>query len=69
MKKKFEFNQLVIDMIAPIKSIQGLVNLTQNVKSKKEAQEICMRLQQCSKSLDKRINEAVINVSEGKLQL
>lgn len=66
---KFKLTELTHDLIAPITSIRGLVNLTQYVKSKEDAQDICIRLQQCSQRIDKRMTEALSNISGGKLQL
>ena len=49
--KKSELTQLALDIIAPIKSIKGLINLTKYVNSKEDEQEIYKRLEKCSKSI------------------
>ena len=64
---KLELTQLAFDIMAPIKSMQGLVNLTPYVNSKEDAQNICKRLEKCSKRIDKRIAEAINNISGEKL--
>ena len=45
--QKSELTQLALDIIALIKSIQGLVNLTKYVNSKEDEQEIYKRLEKC----------------------
>ena len=65
----FELSQLAHDLIGPVKSIEGLVNIAHYQNSKEEAEEICIWLQESSKKIDKRIAEALTNILEGKLKL
>lgn len=64
-----ELYQLSHDLIGPLRSMEGLINLSKYPNNKEEAKDICIQLQECSKKMDKRIAEALINISEGKLEL
>ncbi len=70
MKTKFqlELSQLTYEITAIMSTIECLVNLTQHLKSDEEVQEICIRLQECSKKLDNKITQSIINFSNGKFQ-
>ena len=60
---KFKLTELTHDLIAPITSIRGLVNLTHYANTKEDAQDICRGLEKCAKRIDKRISEAMANIS------
>ena len=57
-----EFNQLANEIVTLIKSMEGLVNVARYSQSQVEAEEICKRLQTCSRNLNKKIADVAVNI-------
>lgn len=69
MKKNlpFDLTPLVHDLIAPVKSLEGLLSLSMHPKTKEEAEEICFRFQHLTKTIDERITRELINIEKGEV--